>query len=168
MDFEDVIRNRYSTTKFDGRPVEREKVERILEAGRLAPTAANKQPQRVYVLESRHSLVLMDQVTPCRYGASTALLVCSDTKEALSLKGTSFAETDACIAATHMMLEATNIGVDNIWLAIGDREQARRVFALPNEILPICFIDLGYAAPEDRPRAWHSERKPLSDTVRYI
>lgn len=168
MDFEDVIRSRYSTTKFDGRPVEREKVERILEAGRLAPTAANKQPQRVFVLETKHSLELMDQVTPCRYGASTALLVCSDTKEALSLKGTSFAETDACIAATQMMLEATNIGVDNIWLAIGDRDQARRVFALPQEILPICFISIGYASPEDRPRAWHSERKPLSDTVRFI
>lgn len=168
MDFEDVIRNRYSTTKFDGRPVEREKVERILEAGRLAPTASNKQPQRVFVLESERSLDLMDQVTPCRYGASTALLVCSDTKVALKLKGTSFAETDACIAATQMMLEATNIGVNNIWLAIGDREQARKVFALPPEILPICFIDLGYSSPEDRPRAWHSQRKPLSDTVRYI
>ena len=78
MEFTDVVAGREAVRKFDGRKPTDEQLAQILEAGRLAPTAYNKQPQRVYVLESDEALGKMDAVHPCRYGAPVVLLVCGD------------------------------------------------------------------------------------------
>ena len=66
MEFEKVVEARYSTTKFDGRPLEKEKLEKILKVASLAPTACNLQPQKIFVLESSEAQAKMDQMTPCR------------------------------------------------------------------------------------------------------
>lgn len=126
MEFERVIKERYSTCSFDGKPVEKEQLERILNAGRIAPTGCNNQPQKIYVLQSAEALKKMDSVSACRYGAGTVLLVCSDRKIAWHMpNGFSSLEQDASIVATHMLLEATNIGVDNIWTGIYERNKVR-------------------------------------------
>lgn len=75
MDFLELVKNRYSCKKFDDKKIEREKLDRILEAGRLAPTAKNFQEQRVYVIESEEGLKKIDDLTPCRYGARTVLML---------------------------------------------------------------------------------------------
>lgn len=75
MEFAEVIKDRYSCKKFDGRPVEKEQLDAILEAGRLAPTAKNLQEQRIYVVQSAEGLAKIDKLTPCRYGAGTVLVV---------------------------------------------------------------------------------------------
>src|SRR5690625_79341 len=103
-----------ATRKFKNKKVEPEKLNKILEAGRLAPTAKNLQPQKIYVANSNESLEKIDKVSPCRYGAPTVLIVCSDKNVAWTKEDYSTYEMDACIVATHMMLEATNIGIDNI------------------------------------------------------
>lgn len=72
MEFTQVVENRYSCKNFSGRKVEAEKLQVILEAGRVAPTAKNLQEQRVYVVQSEERLKKIDAVTPCRYGAPTA------------------------------------------------------------------------------------------------
>lgn len=169
MEFEKVIKERYSTCSFDGKPVGKNQLERILNAGRIAPTACNNQPQKIYVLQSAEALKKMDTVSACRYGAGTALLVCSDRNIAWHMpNGFSSFEQDASIVATHMLLEAANIGLDNIWTGIYEREKVRAAFGLPDNIEPICFIDLGHATADCRPRAWHSQRKPLTETVSFI
>lgn len=78
MEFSDVIKERYSCKKFDGRQIEKEQLESILEAGRLAPTAKNLQEQKIYVVQSEEGLAKIDRVTPCRYGAPTVLIVAFD------------------------------------------------------------------------------------------
>lgn len=78
MEFTKVVAERYSCKNFSTRKVEAEKLTEILEAGRLAPTAKNSQEQRIYVLQSEESLAKLDKVTPCRYGASTCLVVAFD------------------------------------------------------------------------------------------
>ena len=169
MEFEKVIAGRYSTTAFDGRVPDKDVVTRILDAARLAPTACNFQPQKIYVLESEEALAKMDQMTPCRYGAGLALLVCCDRNIAWKMpNGFTSLEQDASIVATHILLAATANGVDNIWCGIFDREKAVKVFDLPENIVPICFIDLGYAAEGSKPRKWHFERKTLGETVEYM
>ena len=75
MEFKEVIESRYSCKKYSDKKVEREKLEAVLEAGRLAPTAKNLQEQHVYVLESKETLDKFDIETPCRYGAPTVLVV---------------------------------------------------------------------------------------------
>ncbi len=71
MEFSEVIRNRYSCKNFSGKEVEKEKLDQILEAGRLAPTAKNLQEQHIYVVQSEKGLAAIDKVTPCRYHAPT-------------------------------------------------------------------------------------------------
>lgn len=166
MEFENVVKERYSTCSFDGKPVAKDDLEKILNAGRLAPTGCNLQPQKIFVLQTEDALAKMDSVTPCRYGAGTALLVCSDRNVAWNMpNGFSSFEQDASIVATHMLLEATNIGVDNIWTGIYERDKVRAAFGLPDNLEPICFIDLGHATADCKPRAWHNQRKPLEETV---
>ena len=80
MEFTDVIAKRYSCKKFSDKKVPAETLEKILEAGRLAPTAKNLQPQHIYVIESAEGLTKMDELTPCRYGAQTVLMVAFDAK----------------------------------------------------------------------------------------
>ena len=78
MDFKDVIKSRYSCKKYSSRPVEEETLVRILEAGRLAPTAKNLQEQHIYVATRPETLEIIDAVTPCRYGAPMVLVVAFD------------------------------------------------------------------------------------------
>lgn len=80
MEFTDVIAKRYSCKKFSDKKVPAETLGKILEAGRLAPTAKNLQPQHIYVIESAEGLTKMDELTPCRYGAQTVLMVAFDAK----------------------------------------------------------------------------------------
>ena len=87
MDFKDVVKNRYSCKKYNGKQVDKKIIEEILEAGRLAPTAKNLQEAHIYVLQSEEKLSVIDQVTPCRYGAPTVLLVAFDKDAAYQYPG---------------------------------------------------------------------------------
>ena len=106
MEFTQVVQNRYSCKKFDGRPVEKAQLEAILEAGRLAPTAKNLQEQRIYVIQSEAILEKLDQVTPCRYNASTVIVVAFDKNNVFTYPGgqRDSGVEDATIVATHMSL----------------------------------------------------------------
>lgn len=167
-DFESVIRERTATRKFKEKTVPKEKIEKILEAGRLAPTAKNIQPQKIYVVQSKEGLEKIDKISPCRYGSSTVLIVCSDKSIAWSKENYSSYETDACIVATHMMLEATNIGIDNIWIEMFDIEALKKEFNLKENLEPICLIPLGYASEDYTGNPMHNQRKDLEDIVEYI
>lgn len=168
QDFETVIKTRTAIRKFKDKKIEPAKLNKILEAGRLAPTAKNMQPQKIYVASSSESLEKIDQVSPCRYGAPTVLIVCSDKSIAWSKDGYSTYEMDACIVATHMMLEATNTGVDNIWIEMFNKNELKKLFNLDEAIEPICLIPLGYRADDCPENPMHNQRKDLSDTVEFI
>lgn len=168
QDFETVISNRTATRKFKEEKIELEKINKILEAGRLAPTAKNLQPQKIYVANSNESLEKIDKVSPCRYGAPTVLIVCSDKNVAWTKEDYSTYEMDACIVATHMMLEATNIGIDNIWIEMFDKQELKKQFNLKDGIEPICLIPIGYKADDYKGNPLHHQRKALKDTVEFI
>lgn len=168
QDFETVIRTRMATRKFKDTKVELEKINKILQAGRLAPTAKNLQPQKIYVANSKEALEKIDKVSPCRYNAPTVLIVCSDKNIAWTKNNYSTYEMDACIVATHLMLEATNIGVDNIWIEMFDNEKLKEEFSLDDNIEPICLIPLGYATDDYTGNPLHNIRKDISETVEFI
>ena len=165
MDFTSVVVGRESVRKYDGRKPSEEQLERILEAGRWAPTAFNKQPQRVFVLESESALAKMDQVHPCRYNAQLVLLVCGDSEIAASYEGNSTAMVDATIAATHMLLAAYNEGVDSVWAGVHLPEETRKVFELPESMIPVCFINLGFRAQDAKGSSSHAKRNSLTAMV---
>lgn len=115
MEFSELVKARYSCKKFDGRPVEDAQLDAILEAGRLAPTAKNLQEQRVYVMRSPEALAKVDEITPCRYGASTVLVVAFDKSNVFVYPGEKYDSgvEDSAIVATHMLLAAKDAGVDS-------------------------------------------------------
>lgn len=165
MEFMNVVTGRESIRKYDGRKPTQEQINQIVEAGRWAPTAFNKQPQRVFILESDEALSKMDQVHPCRYKAPVVLLVCGDATAAAGHGDNSTAAVDATIAATHMLLAAYNAGVDSVWAGVHEPEKTREVFGLPETMVPICFIDLGFRPEGFKGNRDHCKRNPLEHMI---
>ncbi len=170
MEFREVIQNRYSCKKYSDRPVEKEKLEAILNAGRLAPTAKNLQEQHVYVVQSAEALAKVDSVTPCRYGAPTVLVVAFDRNNVFTYPGgkRDSGVEDATIVATHMILAAANEGVDSCWVNFLDPEKLAEALSLPENEEILMVMDLGYAAEGAGPLANHASRKALDETVSWL
>lgn len=170
MEFTEVIKNRYSCKNFGDKKVEAEKLEEILEAGRVAPTAKNLQEQKIYVVQSKEGLKKIDNVTPCRYGASTCVVVAFDSKNVFTYPGEkrNSGIEDATIVATHMTLAAANAGVDSCWINFFDPEKLANELNLPENEEILMILDLGYAAEGVKPLENHGSRKPLSETVCYL
>lgn len=167
MEFERVIKERTSVRKFSDRIVEKELLDKILEAGRLAPTAKNKQPIKIYVIQSDNELKKIDKSSRCRYGAKTVLIVCGDKEESFHKNNFTTYEIDACIVATHMMLEATNLGVDNIWIEAFDENILREELNIPQQLIPVCLLPLGYKTDDCPINPMHNVRKSISEIVEY-
>ena len=170
MEFKEVIKARYSCKKYSPRQVEADKLEAILNAGRLAPTAKNLQEQHVYVVQSPEALAKVDMVTPCRYGAPTVLVVAFDKNNVFTYPGgkRDSGVEDATIVATHMILAAADEGVDSCWLNFLDPEKTAEVLGLPENEEVLMVMDLGYAAEGAGPLANHDSRKDLTETVSYM
>ena len=160
MEFHEVVKDRYSCKGFGPGKVPAEKLNAILEAGRLAPTAKNLQEQRIYVIQSEEGLAKIDAATPCRYGATTCVVVAFDRNNTFTYPGgkRNSGVEDASIVATHLMLAAANEGVDSLAEALG----------LPENEEILMILDLGYAAEGTKPLPNHASRKPLSETVAYL
>lgn len=169
MEFKEVIKNRYSCKKYSDKPVEPEKLEAILAAGRLAPTAKNLQEQHVYVLQSADALAKVDAITPCRYGAGTVLAVAFDRNNVFTYPGEKRDSgiEDATIVATHMILAAADEGVDSCWINRFDPDALAASLGLPENEDILMLMDLGYAAQGAGPLPNHERRKPLEETVTY-
>ena len=170
MEFTKVAAGRYSCKKYKETQVDKAALEEILNAGRLAPTAKNLQEQMIYVVQSEEMLKLIDEVTPCRYGAPTVLVVAFDKTNVFTYPGgkRDSGIEDASIVATHLMLAAYNAGVDSCWLNCFDPDKLKNALKLPEEQEILMLLDLGYAAEGAGPLPNHSSRKPLSETVKYI
>lgn len=170
MDFTKVVKDRYSCKKFDGRQISKEQLDSILEAGRVAPTAKNLQEQHIYVAQSQEALKKIDEVTPCRYNASTVLVVAFDKNNVFTYPGEkrNSGIEDASIVATHLTLAAYNEGVDSCWINFFDPDKLANLLSLPENEEILMLLDLGFAAEGSGPLANHSLRKDISETVSYI
>ena len=167
MEFEKVIRSRESARKFCNKEIEQEKLDKILEAGRLAPTAKNVQPIKIYVVKSEEGIKKIDKATPCRYEAPIVLMVCGDSKESDVKDGMPFYQMDASIVTTHMMLEATNVGIDSVWVEFFDSNMLKEEFNLPKNIIPVALLPIGYKSKQCPPSSMHEIRKKIEDIVEY-
>jgi len=166
VNFQELIKKRYSVRAYKPDPVEGEKLDRILEAARLAPTAANRQAFRVIVIDTEEKKADLRRV----YGrdwfvqAPLVLCVCAVPHEAWVRKadGWNAAEVDATIAMSHIVLAAANEGLGTCWIAAFDPAAAREVLGIPREVIPSAFTPLGYPADSSGPK----KRLPLANIVR--
>lgn len=169
MEFKELIKARYSCKKYDGNQISTEQMQTILEAGRLAPTAKNLQEQHIYVLQSEEALAIIDEITPCRYGAPTVLVVAFNAENVYVYPGEQRDSgiEDASIVATHMLLAAKDVGVDSCWINRFNPAELKEKLGLPEQEEVLMLMDLGFAAEGVGPLANHEKRKPLEDTVTY-
>lgn len=167
MDFYELAAARYSVRKFAEKPMEDEKLNQILECGRIAPTAHNNQPQRIYVLKSEEALVKIRAITPCAFNAPVVLLVCGNVNEGWTnpFNDRNATQMDASIVTTHMMLQAKELGIGSTWVCWFDTEKVKQEFSLPQGIEPFCLLPLGYPAESAAPTANHTTRKLLAKTI---
>jgi nitroreductase len=171
MDFNELAAARYSVRSFLPAPVEPEKLHVILEAGRIAPTARNKQPQRIAVLEGAAALAQVDAFTPCRFGAPLVLLVCYDRTvcaPAPPFETGGTGQIDAGIVATHLLFAAEALGLGTLWVMHFDPAKAAALLGLPENIVPMTLLDIGYRAKDAAPSAWHSQREPLEKLLLQV
>lgn len=169
MDFLEMAKKRYACRKYTARKVEQEKLDYVLEAGRIAPTAANYQPHRVIVVQSEEGLARLARCTR-DFGAPCALVVCADSTEAWTRKydQKNVADIDAAIVTDHMMLAAADRGLDSLWICMFKPEMVKQEFHLPEGVEPVNILLLGYGEGEPAPSDRHDKlRKPLTDTVHF-
>ena len=169
MDFLKLAADRYSVRKFVDTHLEKEVIDKILEAGHLAPTGCNYQPQRILVMNSDESLSKLKNCTKCHFNAPTAMLICYNKDECWTRKydGHTSGIIDASIVTTHMMLEASTLGVGTTWIMHFDPFAMRKEFEIPENYEPVALLVMGYPAEDAKPLNLHSEFRPLDEVVSY-
>lgn len=170
MTFNDLARRRYSCRKLSAKPVEQEKLDAIIEAGILAPTAVNKQPFRIWVVKSPDAVKAIHETTSFTFGAGVFLVVGAKRGEAWvrPADNANFADVDATIVATHMMLAIEDQGLATTWVGCFDAPKLQ-------ELLPelagydlVAIFPVGYADPSAAPSAMHACRKSTAELVKTL
>jgi nitroreductase len=171
MDFTKVITGRESIRSYDpSKPVDRAVLERILEAGRIAPSAANRQPWRFVLISSRDMLmqVRRSYQKPWFQDAPHVLVVVGRTSEAWSRQdGWNSIETDMAIAMDHMILAAENEGVGTCWIATFDPIALRTALTLTTDERVYAITPLGYSRAGVAKKG-QKQRKTLQEVVKYL
>ena len=169
MEFLKLAEKRYSVRKFSDKPIENDKMALVLSAGRVAPTAKNYQPQKIFVIQSAGALEKLGRCSPCVYGAPAAILVCYDKNVSWKRNDAKeHGDIDAAIVLTHMMLQAEELGLGSVWVCVFDPVAIAAEFNLPDNLVPSSLLPLGYAADDAEPAPMHAQRNPLTETVRYL
>ncbi|MBQ8994932.1 MAG: nitroreductase family protein [Oscillospiraceae bacterium] len=168
MEFSELVKSRYSVRKFDERPIEEEKLQSILEAGLVAPTAKNYQPFKIYVLKSEDALNKIKEATKCTYGAPVVLMLTYDLAQEwlnpLDPSCTS-GQQDVSIVATHIMLQAWELGVGSCWVNFFEPTLAAELFEIPDTEIPLLLMPLGYPAEGSEPGPNHAAKRPQEELV---
>ncbi len=165
MNFEELCDARYSLRKFDSRPVEEEKLNKVLEAGRKAPTAHNLQPQRFFVMKSEEALEKADACTACHFHPPVVIVVAYDPEAAWKREddGKNHGEIDATLAVSQMMLQAAELGLGTTYVGMFSPEKLLEAFPQMKGLKPIAYLPLGYPAEGAHPSRLHADRKPVEE-----
>lgn len=170
-DFLSLAEERFSVRNYQDKPIEPEKMEKILEAAKIAPTAANHQPFRIYILESKEALETIRRITPCAFNAPVVLLMTYDTNEQwknVQEPGIASGQEDVSIAATHMMLEAWDLGIASCWVNAFPNSQAAEAFHIPKSEKVVLLMPLGYADPSAVPSPKHKQFRAMEEVVKKL
>jgi nitroreductase len=168
MEFSELIQQRYSVRAYKPDPIENDKLEKVLDAARIAPTAANRQPFRLIVIHTKGRETELRRIYHREWFVQAPIIICAVglTQQGWvrGADGKNYTEVDVAIVFDHLILEAANQGLGTCWVAAFNPDSVRQVLGLPEEIEPIALTPLGY--PADQPPSGKS-RKPLSELVRY-
>lgn len=164
----ETIEKRYSVRGFEDREIEEEKLNKILEAARLAPTATNNQAFKIYVVDTKKHINQLDEVSnfPWLKEAPLILVVVSVDNEAWTRKwdAKNHGEIDATIIMDHIILEATDLGLGTCYIAAFYPKALSKLLNLSEQEHPVLMTPIGY--PNAEPRG--TDRKSLDEIVKYV
>jgi nitroreductase len=169
MDFIQLARSRYSSRKYKQQKVEEDKLNYVLESGRIAPSAANYQPVFFVVVRDEN----IENVRTCytREWFRTApicIVICSDHSRSWKRgDGKDSADIDAAIATDHITLAATSIGLATCWICNFNKPKLAEVLNLPEHIEPVVILPIGYPEDEADTERHAKKRKSLNEIVFY-
>lgn len=169
MNFLEIAKKRSSVRNYQDRKVEPEKLNQILEAAHVAPTAANLQPVRLIAVTREEGLSKIAKAANI-YHAPAAILVCADHSKTWKrpFDQKDIADIDASILTDHMMLEAADLGLGSVWICYFKPDVLKAEFNLPESIEPVNILAIGYSADEPADENRHvSCRIPMDELVHY-
>lgn len=167
MEFLDLAKKRCSVRSYEDSAVEKDKLDKILEAARIAPTAANRQPVRIMVIDEADRMERLKRAANV-YDAPLALVVCSDRERAWRRPADdkSTSDIDAAIVTVHMMMEAASLGLGSVWICWFDPTLLAEELKLPASLEPVNILAVGYANEPAKPtNRYSTERLALKDIL---
>ncbi len=171
MNFYEFARERYSVRSYKPDPIPGEALDYILEAGRIAPTACNYQPQVIYVAESAEARQKLAGVTRCTFSAPVILVICYDPTRCWHnkrMEGHPSGDIDTAIVTTHMMLAAHELGIGSCWVGLFTSQEVKEALGLPSHLEVSALMPMGYPAEDAEPFHLHNKFRPKEETVRFI
>lgn len=170
MTFLDLARERFSVVDYSHVPVEKEKIDRIIDAALAAPTACNRQPQRILVIDNEKSRQQLHNVIPGKFISPVAFLICYDRNECWvrPADGKSSGDIDVSIVTTHMMMEMTDLGLGSIWVMNWDPVKMRKEFDLADHLEPVALLVAGYRGENAVPGRGHLVSKTREEILLTI
>lgn len=169
MEFLELAKERFSVRKFKEVSISQEYIDKILEAGYIAPTACNRQPQQILVINSKEGIENFKKCTECHFNAPLAFVISYEKDKCWSrfYDGKLSGEIDASIVATHMMLEATELGIGSTWVMYFIPEAIKVEFEFPNNLEPVAVLVMGYPIEGTSPAIEHFKTKKLNEMITY-
>ncbi|MCW4037898.1 MAG: nitroreductase family protein [Candidatus Bathyarchaeota archaeon] len=167
MNVIDAIQTRKSVRKYSDKPIENEKLTAVLEAGRLAPSASNRQEWRFLIvrdLATRKKLVDAANRQTFVGEAPAVIVACAETDGHIMRGGLPCFPIDVAIALDHITLTAVEVGLGTCWIGAFDEREVKEILGIPKEIRVVALMPIGY--PSD-PSAVEKRRLPFNEIVRY-
>ncbi|MBQ9474879.1 MAG: nitroreductase family protein [Bacteroidales bacterium] len=169
-DFIELATKRYSVRDFAPTAIEEEKIDLILRAAQVAPTAVNYQPQKLYLVKSPEAMTRLQGIRPM-FGAPAAVIVCYD--DGLSWKNPrnnshDGGEVDAAIVTTHMMLQAWELGIGSCWIGAFNPAELKGAFGIPVTEHPVAILALGYPSENCQPSDRHDKYREMSEMLKVL
>lgn len=170
MNFQELAESRYSCRKFSDKKVDRALVEQIVETAIKAPTAVNKQPFKIFLMDSEQAKENVRQACSYTFGADTFLLLGyrTDMGWTRSFDGRNFADVDGSIVATHMMMQIQDLGLATTWVGHFDAPLLKKMYPQMHDYELIALFPVGYAAEDSQPSPRHYERKPKDEVFAVL
>ena len=167
MNFESLALSRFSVRSYKNTPVSREVLKKVIEAARIAPSAVNFQPWHFVIADDEETKAKIQESYPREWfrQAPVYIVVCADYSEAWvrSSDQKNFADVDATIAADHLILQATDLGLGTCWVCNFNVEKCKQALKLPDFIEPLAIIPIGYT--DEKPK--QKNRKPIDEIIHW-
>ena len=164
MTFLELAQARYSVRGYKPDPVAADKLQQVLEAARLAPTAGNRQRFELIVIHTAGREEELRRIYDRDWFVQAPLVICACRHPMdLARQRKDYTDVDVGIVVDHLILAATELGLGTCWIGAFDPVAAREILGLPDEVEPVVFTPLGYPAAPPREK----QRKSIDELVRY-